>query len=59
MNDEEFGSLKCLKLKSRRGNEIIQAFRRIGSPQKLEPPSLICRNFKSLTKILLDHTERI
>ena len=36
--------------KYRRGDQIIQTFYRIGSPQKLGPPSLICRNVKSLTK---------
>ena len=50
MNDREFGSIKFLKLKYRRVDQIIQTFCRIGSPQKLSPPSLICRNFKSLTK---------
>ena len=50
MNDEEFGSIKLLKLKYRRGDQIIQTFCIIGSSQKLGPPSLICRNFKSLTK---------
>ena len=41
LNDEEFGSLKFLKLKYRRGDQIIQPFCRIGSPKKLDPPSLI------------------
>ena len=50
MNYAEFGSTKLLKLKYRRGDQIIQTFCIIGSPQKLGPPSLICRNFKSLTK---------
>ena len=30
MNDEEFGSLKLLKLKDRRGHQIIQPICRIG-----------------------------
>ena len=38
MNDEEFGSKKLLKLKYRRGHQIIQTFWEIGSPQKLDPP---------------------
>ena len=38
MNDEEFGSKKLLKLKYRRGDQIIQTFCKIGSPQKLDPP---------------------
>ena len=48
MNDEEFGSVKLLKLKYRRGDQ------KIGSPPKLAPLSLICRNFKTLTKVLLN-----
>ena len=79
MSDEEFGSLKLLKLKYRRGDQIFQRFWRIWvvktfkieiqkggtkyfsvsvelvSPRKLGPPSLICRNLKSLRKLLLDH----
>ena len=57
MNDEDSGSMKLLKLKHRRADEIIQTFCRIGSTQKLGPPSLICGNFKSLAKVLLNHTE--
>ena len=41
MNDKEFGSLKLLKLKYRREDQIIQTFFRIGSPQKLGPSYLI------------------
>ena len=59
MNDDEFGSIKLLKLKYRRGDQIIQTFCKIGSPQKLGPPSLICRNFKTLKKVLLNHAECI
>ena len=36
-------------------SDIVQNW----SPQKLGHPSLICRNFKSLTKIILNHTEYI
>ena len=50
MNDDECGSRKLLKLKYRRVDQVIQTFCRIGSPQKLGAPSLICRNFRSLTK---------
>ena len=57
MNDGEFGSRKLLKLKYRRGDQIIQTFCKIGSPQKLGPPSLICRNFKTLRKVFLIHAE--
>ena len=59
MNDEEIWYLKLLKLKDRRGDQIIQTFCKIGSTQKLGPPSLICRNFKTLRKVLLNHAERI
>ena len=40
-------------------DQIIQNFFKIGSPQKLGPPSLICKNFKSLRNVLLNHAERI
>ena len=33
INDDEFGSIKLLKLKYRRGDQIIQTFCKIGSPQ--------------------------
>ena len=46
MNDEEIGYLKLLKLKYRRGDQIIQTFCRTVPPKILVPPSLICRNFK-------------
>ena len=41
MNDKEFGSIKFLKLKYRRVDQIIQTFCRLGSPQKLGPPSFV------------------
>ena len=59
MNDEEFGSIKLLKLKYRRGDQIIQTFSKIGSTQKLGPHSLISRNFKTLRKVLLNQAESI
>ena len=59
MNDEEFGSIELLRLKYRKGDQIIQTFCKIGSPQKLGPPSLISRNFKTLRKVLLNHEEDI
>ena len=59
MNDKEFGSRKLFKLKYRRGDQIIQTFSKIGSPQKLGPPSLICRNLKTLREVLLNHTKCI
>ena len=37
MNDKEFWSLKILKLKYRKWDEITQPFFRTGSPQKLGP----------------------
>ena len=57
MDDEEFGSGKLLKLKERLGDQIIQTFWKIGFPQKLGPPSLICRNFRTLKKAFLIHAE--
>ena len=59
MNDDDFGSRKLLKLKYRKGDQIIQSFYKIGSPQKLGPPSLICRHFKALRKVLNNHAEYI
>ena len=59
MSDGEFGSKKLLKLKSRRGDKIIQTSCKIGSPQKLSPLSLICRNFKTVSKVLFTHAEYI
>ena len=42
MNDEEFGSIKFLKLKYRRVDQIIETFFcRIGSPQKLGALSFV------------------
>ena len=57
INGQEFGSRKLLKLKYRRGDQIIQTFCKIGSPQKLGPPSLICRNFRSLRKAFRIHAQ--
>ena len=59
MNDEEIGSRKILILKYRRADQIIQAFCKIGSPQKLAPPSLIRTNFRALRKVLVNHAEYI
>ena len=42
-----------------KGDQIIQTFCRIGSPEKLGPHFLICRNFKTLRKVLLNHAEGI
>ena len=57
INDEEFGSKKHLKLKYRRGDQIIQTFCKIGCPQKLGPCSLICKNFRTLRKDFLIKAE--
>ena len=57
MNDKEFGSIKLLKLKYRKGDKLIQTFCKIGSPQKLGPPSLICRNLMTLRKVLVNYAE--
>ena len=59
MNDEEIVSIKLLKLKYRTEDQIIQTFCKIDSPKNLGPSSLICRNFKTLRKVLLNHAESI
>ena len=59
MNDKEKWSKRLLKLKCKMGNQIIQTFCKIGSPQKFGFLSLICRNFKTITKVLLNHAECI
>ena len=50
---------KTFKIEIEKGDQIIQTFFKIGSPQKLCPLSLICRNFKTLQKVLLDDAECI
>ena len=57
MKDDEFGSIKLLKLKYGRADQKIQTFCKIGSPQKLGPPSLICRNFNTLQKVPLNNSQ--
>ena len=59
MNEEEFEFEKLLKLKYRRVDQIIQTFCNIGFHEKLGPPSLISRNFKTLRKVLLNHPEAL
>ena len=59
MNDEEFRSIGLLRFKYRKGGQIIQTFCKTGSPQKLGPPSLICRKLKTLRKVLLNNTKCI
>ena len=51
MNDEEFGSFKVLKLKYRRGEQIIY------SCSVESVPSKKLGNFKKLRKLLLNHKE--
>ena len=48
-----------LKLKYSREDQIIQTFSKIGSPQKLDPPCLICWNFNTLRKALFNDAEWI
>ena len=51
--------MKLLKVKHRRGDQIIQTFWKIGSPQRLGLTFLICRNFRSLRKVLLNQSEAL
>ena len=46
MNNKEFGSLKLLKLKYRKGDQIIQSFWRIGSPQEIRSSLFNLRNLQ-------------
>ena len=50
MNDEDFGSFEFLKLKYRRGDQIIQPFCRIGSPQEIRSPLFHWRKFQKTEK---------
>ena len=59
MNDEEIMSIKFLKLKYIRGDQIIQSFCKIGSRQKSDPCSLASRNFQTQWKVLLNYEEYI
>ena len=59
MNDKKFGSIKLFKLKYKRGDQKTHTFCKIASTQILGPHSLISRNFKTLRKVLLHHSERI
>ena len=56
INDEKVGSKKLLKLKYRSGDVIIQTFCKIASPQKLDPHSLIGRNWTTDLN-LMNHEE--
>ena len=57
MNDEELGSLKFLKLKYKSGDQIVQSFYRIGSPQEIRSPLCNLRNFKEPRKTLVNQKE--
>ena len=59
MNHKEFVSLNLLKLKYRKGEQIIETFYNIGSPQIFDPLFLICAHFKSLRNVLLNPAECI
>ena len=50
MNDEELGCLKFLKLKYRRGDQIIQLFCRIGSTQEIRSPLFNFTKFQKIDK---------
>ena len=50
MNYQEFGSLKCSKLKYRRRDQIIQSFCRIGSPQEIRSPLFNLKKFSKTDK---------
>ena len=50
MNDDEFGSFKLLKFKYRRGDQIIQLFYRIGSPQEIRSPLFNLTKFRKPEK---------
>ena len=52
-----FGPSILLKSKEKRGEQIIQSLCRIASTKKLGPTSLICENFWSLRKVLLNHAQ--
>ena len=56
---KKFESRKLFQLKYRKGDQIIQTFWKIGSSRELDPPSLICRNLKTLSKVHLNHAEYI
>ena len=59
MNDKDVRSWKLLKLKYSRETKKFSRSAELVPPKKLGPPSLIRRNFKTLTKVLLNHAECI
>ena len=50
MNDEELKSFNFLKLKYKRGDQIIQPFCRIGSPQEIRSHLFNFKNFSNYEK---------
>ena len=50
MNGKEFESFKVLKLKYSRGDEIIQLFSKIYSPQEIRSPLFNLKKFEKLQK---------
>ena len=59
MDDEEFGSLKLLKLKYRMGDQMIQTFFSIGSPHRLGSPLFNLKKFEKSKKLFVNHKECI
>ena len=59
MNDKDVRSWKLLKLKYNRETKKFSRSAELVPLKKLGPPSLIRRNFKTLTKVLLNHAECI
>ena len=54
LNDNEFGTLKFLKLKYRKGDQIVQLFRIISSPQETRSPLFNLGAFQKTEKITAD-----
>ena len=50
MNEEEFGFLKFLELKYRRGDQLIQLFCRICSHQEIRSPLFNLRKFQKIER---------
>ena len=57
MNDEVFATRKLSRLKYSRRDQTIHTFYKISSHQKQNLRSLICRNLRTLRKVLLIHAE--
>ena len=50
---------KTFKIEIQKGGQNKEDFLQNWFPQKLGPPFLICRNFKTLRRVLLNHAECI